>query len=513
MTIFSILKKEKIFELLSILIFLIINTLIYFCAPVIQIRFGHDVIYMMDGANRILNGQIPHNTFSTIVPSLNLYLLSFFLSISGFSSTSFFYVSIFFSTLVLFWTLFRLQKIKDNANRKVIFLFFILAFSFCFGLYHTGHSPISVTYANSYNRYGYALLVILIGELLFEFELYPTVLITSFILFMLFFTKQTYCFAGLIFLLIQLQKKLESKKMLLYILVVTLLMVICYIAITKINILLLSKDYLLPIIVKSKNDLKVKFFNKELLLSLFPIFLSSIFFAKHYKILFSTKYIKLIILTIFFSLFFHLTNYSFTEIPFLNLVVIIIIFILFDSKYEISNKYIIMISLPVIVYFFLNLYSVTYSIYKKNHSNIVLFESYKLRDLYIENADGYINTKYVKDINEGSKMLKKHLNPNNTIANLYFENPFTLSNNLNSANKQPLLWQYGMTYSDLYYPNKNIFFNTDYIILKKPLQEELDQRKILKIYHNVITSNFKIIDSSERWTLLKNIKLISNNEY
>ena len=102
-------------------------------------------------------------------------------------------------------------------------------------------------------------------------------------------------------------------------------------------------------------------------------------------------------------------------------------------------------------------------------------------------------------------MLKKHLTSKNTIANLYFENPFTLSNNLNSVNKQPLLWQYGMTYSDLYYPNKNILINTDYIILKKPFQEELDQKKILKIYHSVITSNFKIIDSSERWILLKNI--------
>ena len=497
------LRNKYYFEYISVSLFIIIYSLIYIATPIIQVRFGHDVIYMMDGANRIINGQIPHNSFSTIVPSLNLYILSLFLYISDFSTQSFFYISLFFSFLVLIWTLYRLKTINNNENKKVILLLFILAFSFCFGLYHTGHSPNSITYANSYNRYGYGLLVILIGELLFEFELLSTVLITSIILFVLFFLKQTYFFAAVIILFFQVQGRSDKIKFFILVFIFTFLFSLFYILFTGINPLLLFRDYILPILVKNKTDLRAKFFNKELLVNLIPLFLASLVILKYYRTLLSIKYAKLLILTIFFSLFFHLTNYSFTEIPFLNIVSIVVLYILINAKVSITPRNIFITSLPILCFFSVNTFSIGFSLFKKYNTKIIKFDAYKLRDLYIEKADGYINSNYVQDINDGSKILKKHLNPNNTFTNLYFENPFTLTNNTNILNHQPLLWQYGMTYSDLHFPNEKIFYNTDFIILKKPLEEELDQRKVYKIYNIFINNNYKQIDSSKRWILLK----------
>ncbi len=132
--------------------------------PVVNVRFGHDVPIVLDGAWRVLNGQVPNVDFHSLFGPLFFLLAALGMVLGGPSLHAL--VAL---TLLLFFALAAWAWAIAWPRAHVITAMFFTALVglVVVGTYHLGFDHTVVTYANLYNRYAYALLFILVFERVF----------------------------------------------------------------------------------------------------------------------------------------------------------------------------------------------------------------------------------------------------------------------------------------------------------------------------------------------------------
>ena len=117
-----------------------------------------DVVSLLDGGWRIVNGQVPHTDFHTPLGPLTYLLVAFGMRVAPPSASSITYGIVLLATLVipLAWRITR-----DRLPWALTFLFVLLVGAYLFSPNPPGYGFRDTTYAMIYNRESYVFLCIL----------------------------------------------------------------------------------------------------------------------------------------------------------------------------------------------------------------------------------------------------------------------------------------------------------------------------------------------------------------
>jgi hypothetical protein len=128
-------------------------------APVVI--FGHDIFFFLDNGYRVLQGQIPHRDFESAWGPLIHLMDAAGLRLAGLRPDGLGYANALFGGLIATWAWWlarrRLSTIAACAIGIYTLLLIVAPFSLGFG-------PLNFSFAMVYNRYGFALLGIVIVD-------------------------------------------------------------------------------------------------------------------------------------------------------------------------------------------------------------------------------------------------------------------------------------------------------------------------------------------------------------
>jgi hypothetical protein len=162
-----------------------------------QVRlFGHDVFFLLDNGYRVLSGQVPHRDFSTAWGPVIYLIEAAGLFASGMQPSGVGYANALFGLLIGVWLYF---VSRSRLLPLAAFAAAICAFLIVIAPYPLGNAPLAFSYAMVYNRYGYALLAVVVVECLTDHERQPHGQLfrggasSGVAIGLLFFLKITYC--------------------------------------------------------------------------------------------------------------------------------------------------------------------------------------------------------------------------------------------------------------------------------------------------------------------------------
>lgn len=123
--------------------------------------YGHDIFIYFGNGWRVLNGQRPHLDFTSPWGPVGFLVSALGLTISRHSADGIGYGSAIVALIVGIWS-FSLGKNRLAAAPRIILSFFLAAL--VAAPYPLGNSPFASSHAMIYNRYGYALLGLILLE-------------------------------------------------------------------------------------------------------------------------------------------------------------------------------------------------------------------------------------------------------------------------------------------------------------------------------------------------------------
>ena len=132
----------------------------YVGMPVLR-QFEHDIFSILSGAYRVLQGQVPHRDFSSSLGPLFYLIPATGLAISSMRPEGLGYANALFGAVIALWTYRTARGRMAGLGAWVLAVYAALLIT---APYSLGYNPVAFTYAMFYNRYGYALLGILVLE-------------------------------------------------------------------------------------------------------------------------------------------------------------------------------------------------------------------------------------------------------------------------------------------------------------------------------------------------------------
>lgn len=124
-------------------------------------RFGHDIFFFLDNGWRVINGQRPHLDFTSAWGPLSFLIAAFGLFLSHYSVDGIGYGNAAFALVISLWG-YRLSRgAMPFLPRLLVCLYLALL---AVSPYPLGWGVLGSSYAMLYNRYGYALLGLLMLE-------------------------------------------------------------------------------------------------------------------------------------------------------------------------------------------------------------------------------------------------------------------------------------------------------------------------------------------------------------
>jgi hypothetical protein len=123
--------------------------------------FEHDTFFALDGAFRVLRGQVPHRDFSTAWGPLIFLMDAAGLALAGLRPAGIGYANALWGALTAVWAygIARTRLTSGLACAAGIYTVLLIVAPFALG-----YSPLAFTHAMAYNRYGFALLGIILIE-------------------------------------------------------------------------------------------------------------------------------------------------------------------------------------------------------------------------------------------------------------------------------------------------------------------------------------------------------------
>jgi len=154
-------RSVRLLLLAALLIPCVVRT--YFGAPIPMKRYGPDAFILLDGAWRVLNGQVPHVDFYTSWGPVIYLLVALGMKLASSTALGLSYCQALVGVVLAFWS-FRIATRRLAAVPAVLFCVFVVLLSLA--PYEIGESPVSLAPSTTYNRYSYALLALVVLEAL-----------------------------------------------------------------------------------------------------------------------------------------------------------------------------------------------------------------------------------------------------------------------------------------------------------------------------------------------------------
>src|SRR5215471_4857482 len=123
--------------------------------------FEHDVFFLLDNGYRVAQGQVPHRDFSSAWGPVIFLIEAAGLRLSGMRPEGIGYANALFGALIGLWTWWIARKRCSPIAGCILGLFSALLITAPFSL---GWGALNFSHAMIYNRYGYAILGIILVE-------------------------------------------------------------------------------------------------------------------------------------------------------------------------------------------------------------------------------------------------------------------------------------------------------------------------------------------------------------
>lgn len=522
----STLFKNPVYSItiaLLVLFIAIVSWITLKTGPVVMTRFNPDPICYLAGSWRVIQGQIPHRDFHTLVGTLFYLLVALGMLVSGFSVKAFTGINVIMFILLTFWAWLIASRRMTLLNS---FLASIIVGLIIAGTYHLGYSYKAVTYANLYNRYAYAMLFIIMLEQLFvpinarESDEVSGGFSTGFLLFALFFLKLTYFFAGAGIILFRILMMGSSRKWFHGALAGSLTITLPLLIYMKFDILPIFNDYYMISKVRG-----AKLFSNEIflpniipqvktsLLLLASFLLISPFTISNNKKTITKKTMFIAIVLLFISaVFLNLTNWGDEDIPLMALIAFIPLHYHQNTEKPenaIRDRTLIVLYLLFFLtnwsYFIKNTGSIFYaSAWKAETVNTLkLCNTPTLRDYYVSNYEGAWNYNYIDKINEGLDLLRTNISEKDRVSTLNFEDPFNFGLLLKNPRGDSVSYHYTMNFDRItYWGPEKLFAETTMIMLCKD-NDPFSSTPLRTIYADYLLSHFDLKAETTRWMLLE----------
>ena len=123
--------------------------------------FGHDIFFLLENGWRVVNGQRPHIDYASAWGPVTFLIAGLGLTLSGFNVDGIGYGNAIFGILISLWS-YRLVRDRMELIPRILISLYLIGlvvapYPLGWGVFHT-------SYAMVYNRYGYALLGLIMLE-------------------------------------------------------------------------------------------------------------------------------------------------------------------------------------------------------------------------------------------------------------------------------------------------------------------------------------------------------------
>lgn len=490
---------------LFVCIFIIANS------PTVLLHVGHDISPVIDGAWRIENHQIPHNDFPSILGYGYLLQQYLFLKIFHYNFIAFAVSSIAITTAVflIFISFYASGSFLKNTNFTLRIYLFLLLVSLGLGQYHFGVTHTLVTYANLYNRYCFAcLLVLFIQFILFKDEkvntkLWVRLLICSLLINYLLFVKLTYFAVAVGLLTMCLFLSIVSLKIYFRILLVSLAVFMTVLWITKLNFLAVLHDYGTISAARGKVLTEPAFIRSKLLHPYNIIFLLSLLFlaVEMFRRKIPFKFVLLTGCIGVCAILIQFTNWGLSDIVMLSFVPVVFI-LLPDYTKLLSFKIFLAVAC---IFLFKNLRSIYYLSKAKENKYTELKSKY-LSGFYTDFSEGDCKEDYTTRVMSGVDLIDKHKTGKDKVFCFSFDNPFPFLTQTVPPKHVPIVWQFATTYTYAVFTDPKVLFaDVDLLLIPKCLKAE-SATEMMEIYGKTVKERYSAIDNNAYWILYKKIK-------
>ena len=487
--------------------------------PMVNVRFGHDVPIVLDGAWRVLHGQVPTVDFHTLFGPLFFVLVALGMWVGGASMNALVALTVIMFAGLTTWAWWLSLR---RTSLVIAVAFTVLVGLLVVGTYHLGFDSAVSTYANLYNRYGYALLFLLLFELFFP----PQNLggradalggfSSGIILVALFFMKFTFFAAAIGFLVVAVVAVRRTRAWgqgLCAGVTALLLPMAIYM---RFQFPRLIEEYLLPVQVRGPVVTGAEYISSKVMPSLarmgvvaaMAVVVASAPAGRRTKIRVAT----LLAAGFVAAVALNITNYGTTDMPLLAFLVLVPVELFRRDSATMGPRrvatWLVLGGLALVAagpFLFKNLASVPTARRIKGKVGPALprVEAPPLADFLVIDADGMGNEDYVGKLNEALALLRAHTGPGDRVASLNFENPFSFALLRAPPSGDVSSWHLGYSFDATHaWAAEEVFANVTILMVPRDRDDEA-VTPLLRIYGTWLALNFDVVEVSPRWALAR----------
>lgn len=518
-------------------------TLAFICSLTLYVGFphslssyGHDSFFFLDNAYRVLRGQIPYADFSTAFGPLIFQIHASGLALSSESPDGLGYANALWGAAIAIWAAFVARYGMPALTAYVIGVYTLCLIVAPFPL---GNNPSDFGFAMTYNRYGYAILGIIILEggarflsenLNFE---RGGALSTGIALGLLAFLKITYFLTGALFAflsLIALDRKEARER--------TLLMLCGFLPLSL--LFLIQLKFALPEMLEDLTNaaisrrMTLRPFTPVQWIDLLPISLlvafSFLIYGAERRSAFADygtgrRAIFFALLVVAAGYLTLVTNQQASSFPLNGYAAVVLAETyraierkspakLLSGQFADAFPRQLLVGVTIAPLCFLTFFSLlvassTRLLEKQNQEGVIESPARGDRLVFAKTdmdteTTGYA---YVAAIQDGLALLKRHIDENEGVLAFDEFNPFNYLLGRPSPRGGISAAAYAYTFHDSAHPSAARFFgNTSYVLVRRYLKkrdawETVDVNALLRIYGNTLHSEFALLAKTDHWEL------------
>lgn len=514
------------------LIFIITATVYIGAVP--TRTYGHDIFFLLDNGWRIFNGQYPHVDFTSAWGPVTFLIVGLGMALSDGSVDAVGYGSAVFGSMIGLWSYYLCGNRVPPIIRVAlsIYLVCLVVAPFPLGVEFQGSS-----HAMIYNRYGYALLDLIIIDILVldnslnnRTDITKAGISSGIAIAISFFLKISFFGGAVILAGVSLFYKNFSRAYLFGVISGFTAATIVFLPFIQFDIIDLFGDLKMAAGARANSvyydEIKIRI-TENILLFLFVFLLIILFIISPNNIRNSDKQqnIKIICLglaILFVDAIMLISNHQPFELPLGVFFTLLLLNREIQSrndltpiqKTSLTKRYYLPLLVPGIIFFlyFLgkNISGLGYGVLQKyrvsSFDKVEKFIEPRLASLILfdhplePSSNGHI---YVQYVNDGIDLIRKNSRPHETVLTMDMFNPFSFAMGRPPAKGGIAASAFNYTISDQHHPSDSKFLGSAdiFMVPKKPASPSFFYDGFYNIYQSSLKKNFNLIAESDLWFL------------
>jgi hypothetical protein len=494
--------------------------------------YGHDIFVWLAGGWRAINGQRPHIDFASPFGPFMFLLSGLGLTISHQTADGIGYASAIMALVVGTWSFFLGQN-RLASSPRIILSFFLAAL--VAAPYPLGLSPFMSSHAMLYNRYGYALIGIILLEL---FKAAPSLrrkqedgwaggISTGAALGLTLFLKASYFFVSLILIgVISLLLRRLTRQRILGIISGFSLVAICMLAYLRFDVSAMLADLRMAAGARAsalKSPVGALLNHASVLLGVVLLAISTtLFLSSRVPQWRDLKLIMIGALLFFADVGLLVSNAQFGDFPLTAVFAILVLNEITEHHQSLPGReshscrasYVAVLSLGALLFipqFTSDLGGLGYGAWRKyktkNGREVSRFTSPNLRPLLLYDAadnpvaEGHLFTEYV---NDGVALLERETRPSETILTMDATNPFPYAMGRRPPRGGHAAGWYPSTITLTYRPSDDRYFGDADIVMVPKRSSQGDRNWVIyKAYEAGLKQGYDLAAESSLWWMYR----------